>query len=133
MSGLLFVISGPSGVGKSTLRKTVISCCDGLRYSVSVTTRLPRSGEREGLDYTFIDNETFERMKKEHAFLEWAKVHGNYYGTPRKPIEAWLAQGCDVILEIDIQGAQQVRWSFPEGVFVYIAPPSLQVLEKRLR
>lgn len=133
MSGLLFVISGPSGVGKSTLRKAAVSGCSRLRYSISATTRAPRPEEQNGVDYWFISSEQFEEMKENNAFLEWARVHGNNYGTPRKPIQSSLSEGCDVILEIDIQGAQQVRRNFQDGIFVFIAPPSLQELEERLR
>ncbi len=133
MSGLVFIISGPSGVGKSTLRKEVMSCCDSLKYSVSYTTRPPRRGEQDGIDYTFISHDVFTKMKEEGKFAEWARVHGNYYGTPREPILRWTEEGLDVILEIDVQGAMQVKNSFPEEVFIFIAPPSLTDLERRLR
>jgi len=133
MSGLLFVISGPSGVGKSTIRKEVMKICPGLRYSVSCTTRLPRVNEVEGVDYHFVDLATFEAMRARGDFVEWAKVHGNYYGTPRQPLETFWREGFDVILEIDVQGAKQVKKVYPQGVFVFIAPPSLRVLEERLR
>jgi len=133
MAGILFVVSGPSGVGKSTIRKEVIRKCPGLKYSISCTTRPPREGEIDGVDYLFIDLPTFEKMKQQREFLEWAKVHGNYYGTPRKPIEEWLKKGEDVILEIDVQGAKQVKKNFEGGVFIFIAPPSLKTLEERLK
>jgi len=133
MSGLLFVVSGPSGVGKSTIRKEVMKICPGLRYSVSCTTRLPRANEVEGIDYHFVDLATFEAMRARGDFVEWAKVHGNYYGTPRQPLETFWREGFDVILEIDVQGAKQVKKVYPQGVFVFIAPPSLRVLEERLR
>ncbi|NSW75620.1 MAG: guanylate kinase [Candidatus Atribacteria bacterium] len=133
MSGLLFVLSGPSGVGKSTIRKEVMKICQGLRYSVSCTTRSPRANEVEGVDYYFVDLATFEAMRDQGEFVEWAKVHGNYYGTPRRPLEAWWQEGFDVILEIDVQGAKQVKAVFPQGIFVFIAPPSLRILEERLR
>ncbi|MDK2896220.1 MAG: guanylate kinase [Candidatus Atribacteria bacterium] len=133
MSGLLFVISGPSGVGKSTLRREVVAKVHDLKYSISCTTRSRRTGEMEGVDYFFLDRETFEKMKARGEFLEWARVHGNYYGTPRRPVEEWLQQGFDVILEIDIQGALQVKKNFPQGIFIFVAPPSLKTLEKRLR
>lgn len=133
MAGLLFVISGPSGVGKSTLRKEVMRRCKGLRYSISCTTRLPRPGEQEGVDYYFVAPEIFERMKEAGEFIEWARVHGNYYGTPRRSLEEWWKEGYDVILEIDVQGARQVKENYPQGIFVFIAPPSLRVLEERLR
>ncbi|MGQ9472561.1 MAG: guanylate kinase [Candidatus Caldatribacteriaceae bacterium] len=133
MSGLLFVLSGPSGVGKSTIRRKVMEVCQGLRYSVSFTTRLPRVNEVNGVDYHFVDLQTFERMRERGEFVEWAKVHGNYYGTPRGPLEKWWQEGLDVILEIDVQGAKQVKKIYPQGIFVFIAPPSLRVLEERLR
>ncbi|MEN3202464.1 MAG: guanylate kinase [Atribacterota bacterium] len=133
MAGLLFVISGPSGVGKSTLRKEVMKQCSGLKYSISCTTRPPRPGEEHGVDYYFVTLEDFEKMRDAGEFIEWAKVHGNYYGTPRRPIEEWRKEGFDVILEIDVQGALQVKRNCPEGIFIFVAPPSLRVLEERLR
>jgi len=133
MPGLLFVLSGPSGVGKSTVRKAILGQCHGLRFSISYTTRVQRSGEHDGVDYYFVDDQTFQHMKKENQFIEWAKVHGNYYGTPRKKMEEWLENGLDVILEIDVQGALQVKKNYPQGIFVFIAPPSLKALGERLR
>lgn len=133
MAGLLFVISGPSGVGKSTLRREIMRRCSGLKYSISCTTRPPRPGEQEGVDYYFVVPAVFERMKEAGEFIEWARVHGNYYGTPRRPVEEWRREGFDVILEIDVWGALQVKKSYPEGIFIFIAPPSLRVLEERLR
>ena len=133
MPGLLFVLSGPSGAGKSTVRKAVMEQCDGLRYSVSYTTRARREGEQEGIDYYFVNDQTFQNMKKNNLFIEWAKVHGNYYGTPRLKMEEWLLEGFDVILEIDVQGALQVKRNYPKGIFVFIAPPSLKALGERLR
>ncbi|MBP8933657.1 MAG: guanylate kinase [Candidatus Atribacteria bacterium] len=133
MPGLLFVLSGPSGAGKSTVRKAVMERCDGLKYSVSYTTRSQREGEREAIDYYFVDEETFQQMKENNRFIEWAKVHGNYYGTPRLKLEEMLQSGYDVILEIDVQGALQVKRSYPQGIFVFIAPPSLKTLGERLR
>ncbi len=133
MSGLLFVISGPSGVGKSTIRREVMRICRGLKYSVSYTTRVPRENEKEGVDYYFVSLEEFEKMRDQGEFVEWAKVHGNYYGTPRRPLENWWKEGFDIILEIDVQGARQVKKVYPQGIFVFIAPPSLRILEERLR
>jgi len=133
MPGLLFVLSGPSGAGKSTVRKAVMEQCEGLKYSISYTTRLRREGEREAIDYYFVDDETFQHMKENHLFIEWAKVHGNFYGTPRLKMEEWLQSGFDVILEIDVQGALQVKRNYPQGIFVFIAPPSLETLGERLR
>ena len=133
MPGLLFVISGPSGVGKSTVRKEVMERCDGFRYSISYTTRVPRPGEHDALDYYFVNDEVFQKMKENGEFIEWAIVHGNCYGTPRKKMEEWLGSGLDVILEIDVQGAMQVKKNYPQGIFVFIAPPSLKELGERLR
>lgn len=131
--GLLFVISGPSGVGKGTLRKKIFKIFPDLRYSVSVTTRSPRKGEREGIDYYFVSENEFEKMIKENKFAEWALVHGDYKGTPLDFLKDKLQKGEDVLLEIDVQGAMQVKKKFREGVFIFIAPPSWKDLEKRLR
>ncbi|HEY7703631.1 MAG TPA: guanylate kinase [Acidimicrobiia bacterium] len=131
-SGRLFVVSGPSGVGKSTI-------VDGLarlrsfHFSVSATTRSPRPGETEGVDYLFVDRAGFERMIAEGELLEWATYGDDYYGTPRRPVEDALTAGSDVVLEIEVQGARQVRSAFPEAVLVFIAPPTPDVLETRLR
>lgn len=94
--------------------------CEGLKYSISYTTRLRREGEREAIDYYFVDDETFQHMKENHLFIEWAKVHGNFYGTPRLKMEEWLQRGFDVILEIDVQGALQVKRNYPQGIFVLL-------------
>ncbi|MEI6157193.1 MAG: guanylate kinase [Atribacterota bacterium] len=133
MSGILFVISGPSGVGKSTVRKEVMQRCKGLRYSVSYTARTPRPGETNGVDYYFISEGTFLEMRDQGEFIEWARVHGNLYGTSRRQMEEWLENGLDVILEIDVQGAMQVKMNYPQGIFIFIAPPSLKELGQRLR
>jgi len=132
--GNLFVISAPSGAGKSTLLKKLLAAVPNLAFSVSHTTRAPRPGESNGQDYHFVDRSTFEAMRTEQAFLEWAEVHGNLYGTSRAAIEAQQAQGIDVFLDIDVQGAKQLRdGGHPGAIFLFIAPPSLAELERRLR
>ncbi|ARA99696.1 guanylate kinase [Geobacillus thermodenitrificans] len=126
-------MSGPSGVGKGTVRKALFSRPDiELHYSVSVTTRKPREGEVEGVDYFFRTREQFEQMIRENKLLEWAEYVGNYYGTPIDYVEKTLAEGKDVFLEIEVQGAMKVRQAFPEALFIFLAPPSLSELEKRI-
>ncbi|EHM10135.1 guanylate kinase [Thermanaerovibrio velox DSM 12556] len=131
--GTLFVISGPSGAGKGTLRKMLFDRLPDLFYSVSYTTRSPRPGETDGVEYRFVSEEEFKRMIDEGVFLEWACVHGKYYGTSADDIERMLAQGRDVVLEIDVQGAKQVRQRIPEAVTIFVAPPSVEELEHRLQ
>lgn len=128
-----FVISGPSGVGKTTVVERVLQADPGLRLSLSVTTRPPRAGERPGEDYTFIQREEFDRRIAAGAFLEWAEVHGQRYGTPRAALEQHLAAGFDVLMEIDVQGAMQVQKAFPEACLIFILPPSWTALAERLR
>lgn len=130
--GHLFIISGPSGAGKSTLRKKLLEYFPDLVYSVSYTTRLPRPGEREGWDYRFVDERKFRELVLEGKFLEWAQVHGNLYGTNREDVERALEEGNDVILEIDVQGASQVKKRMPEAVLIFVMPPSETALEERL-
>ena len=132
-NGLLVIISGPSGVGKGTVRKALFEM-EGhdLVYSISMTTRKPREGEVDGVDYFFVSEEEFERRIKEGKFLEYAKFVGNYYGTPRDKIDQQLANGKEVVLEIEVQGANQVRQKAPDGVFIFIAPPNKEALYKRL-
>ncbi len=131
--GRLFVISGPSGVGKGTLRKKLFEQLPDLEYSVSVTTRKPRKGEQEGIDYFFVNEDTFQRYIQENKFAEWAKVHDDYKGTLRATINKALTEGKDLLLEIDVQGAMQLKDKYPEGIFIFIAPPSWEKLEDRLR
>ncbi len=131
--GLLIVLSGPSGVGKGTVRKELFSEPDtAFEYSVSATTRLPREGERHGVDYFFRTREEFEEMIKQDQLLEYAEFVGNYYGTPVEYVRETLDAGKDVFLEIEVQGASQVRRKFPEGLFIFLAPPSLTELENRI-
>lgn len=133
LPGALFVVSAPSGAGKTTLVRLLMENDPAIRHSVSYTTRPPRPGEANGRDYHFIDIATFLAMRERGEFLEWAEVHGNFYGTSRAWLEAELAAGRDTLLEIDWQGAQQVRRLFPEAVSIFILPPSLGELERRLR
>ncbi|NNU89357.1 guanylate kinase [Anoxybacillus sp. CHMUD] len=131
--GLLIVLSGPSGVGKGTVRKALFSQPDiQLQYSISVTTRQPREGEVDGVDYFFKTREQFEHMIRNNELLEWAEYVGNYYGTPIAYVEKTLQEGKDVFLEIEVQGAMQVRKVFPEALFIFLAPPSLSELRKRI-
>ena len=130
--GLLVVVSGPSGAGKGTICQALLERT-ALAYSVSATTRKPRAGEVEGESYYFLSVEAFEEMIEKDELLEWAKVYDNYYGTPLKKVEKKLAAGEDILLEIDTQGAMKVREKFPEGVYIFILPPSLAELERRIR
>ena len=132
-TGNLIVISGPSGTGKGTICKRLLDEHKALTYSISATTRQPRTGETHGINYWFTDKFEFERMIKHEELLEWAEVYGNYYGTPLARVQEVLKSGQDVILEIDPQGAMNVKKKFPQGVFIYIIPPSLTELEKRIR
>ncbi|MCC2931521.1 MULTISPECIES: guanylate kinase [Bacillus] len=131
--GLLIVLSGPSGVGKGTVRQAIFSQEDTkFEYSISVTTRNPREGEVNGVDYFFKTREEFEQMIADNKLLEWAEYVGNYYGTPVDYVEQTLQEGKDVFLEIEVQGALQVRNAFPEGLFIFLAPPSLSELKNRI-
>ena len=130
--GLLVVVSGPSGAGKGTICQALLEKTP-LAYSVSATTRKPRAGEVDGESYYFLSVEAFEEMIEKDELLEWARVYDNYYGTPLKKVEEKLAAGEDILLEIDTQGAMKVREKFPEGVYIFILPPSLAELERRIR
>lgn len=130
--GRLLVVSAPSGAGKTSLCQALVSTVPGLRHSVSCTTRPARPAEVEGRDYHFVDEAAFRGMIKDGAFLEWAEVYGNLYGTPRAPLRQWREQGLDVLLDIDTQGASQIRRLEPEAVSIYILPPSLDALRRRL-
>ncbi len=131
-NGLLVVISGPSGAGKGTICKRLREVMKDLKVSVSATTRKPREGEKEGESYFFIDEEEFVNRINNDEFLEYAKVYGNYYGTPKEEVFKQLQDGNDIILEIDIQGALQVKKNCPRGVFIFILPPSLKELQNRI-
>ncbi len=131
--GLLFIVSAPSGTGKTTLVERLVKITPNLRMSRSYTSRLARDGERDGVDYNFITREQFETMARENAFLEWADIYGNYYGTATADTEQALAGGEDVVLVIDVQGARQVRSRGLENIGVFVLPPSAAALERRLR
>jgi guanylate kinase len=133
MSGQLYVITGPSGVGKSTIIKRLRKKLPGIGYSVSHTTRKPRKNEADGVNYHFADRETFEGMIKEKAFVEWAEVYHDLYGTSFASLRSQTDQGLDVVMDLDSQGAKNIKGSFEDSVLIYILPPSLQVLEERLR
>ncbi len=131
--GLLVVLSGPSGVGKGTVRRALFQKPNhDLVYSVSMTTRPPRLGEVDGVDYYFVSKETFLARIKDNKFLEWAEFVGNYYGTPRDKIEEQLDQGKEVVLEIEVEGALQVRKQMKDAVFIFLVPPGKEALYERL-
>jgi guanylate kinase len=131
--GLLFIVSAPSGTGKTTLVERLVKVTPGLRMSRSYTSRAARPGERDGVDYNFITREEFEAMVREGAFLEWADIYGNLYGTAAADTEQCLTSGEDVVLVIDVQGARQVRRRGLENIGIFVLPPSAAVLEQRLR
>jgi len=131
--GNLIIISAPSGTGKTTILKRLFAQVKGVTFSVSHTTRSPRTGEKEGVDYYFVDQETFIQMRAADEFLEWAEVHGNFYGTSRREVDRHLVQGLDVFLDIDVQGARQVRAAAGGECFsIFIVPPSWEEQELRL-
>ncbi|MGB9354836.1 MAG: guanylate kinase [Azonexus sp.] len=132
MSGKLYVVAAPSGAGKTTLVRLLLDSEPGVHLSISYTTRGPRPGEADGREYHFVDVATFRAMMARGDFLEWAEVHGNFYGTSKVWIADHLAAGHDVLLEIDWQGAQQVRAVFPQAIGVFILPPSMEELTRRL-
>jgi guanylate kinase len=130
---MLIVVSAPSGAGKTTLCREVRKIVANLAYSVSVTTRVPRAGEVAGHDFSFVSETTFRQMVERGEFAEWARVHGNLYGTPVRPLEEAMDRGEDVLLDIDTQGARQLRHRYPRGLFVFVVAPSTRELELRLR
>jgi guanylate kinase len=132
-SGRLTVITGPSGVGKGTLVKQLLERHPNIWLSVSATTRAPREGEMEGQSYFFHSREQFDQLVKSGGLLEWAEFAGNSYGTPRQPVEEHLRHGSPVLLEIELEGARQVRRSFANGFQIFLAPPSFEELERRIR
>ncbi len=132
-TGNLFVVSGPSGAGKGTLVARLLEAVPDSWVSVSATTRAPRAGEVDGVSYYFLDRDEFLRRADEDGFLEWAEYAGNCYGTPRSSVEQKIAEGKQVILEIDVQGAFQIKDKIPEAHLIFIEPPSMEVLEARLR
>lgn len=131
--GILFIISAPSGTGKTTLCKQLTANLPDLWHSVSYTTRKPRPGEEHGREYYFIDEQPFQEMVDRNEFVEWARVYGNLYGTPWKSLTEKIDQGVDVLLEIDVQGAMQVKKRFEDSVSIFILPPSIAVLRSRLQ
>lgn len=132
MSQQLFIVSGPSGAGKSSLCTAMLAACSNLRLSISCTTRSPRPGETNGIEYHFLNKETFEMQKDQGAFLEFALVHGNYYGTRQSDVQHLLSMGKNVLLEIDWQGAEQVATQVPASKRIFILPPSIDALRQRL-
>lgn len=131
--GIALVLCAPSGAGKTTLARRITARYQRVAFSVSCTTRQPRPGEVDGRDYHFISPEEFERRKAENYFAEWARVHDNYYGTPLPPTLATLNEGKDLLFDVDVQGAAQLKNSLPDAYFVFVLPPSRAVLEERLR
>lgn len=132
-NGVVLVVCAPSGAGKTTLIKRLTTEFPDLGFSVSCTTRAPRTGEQNGVDYHFLSREDFIARRKEGYFAEWAEVHGNFYGTPLAPTLQKLQEGRDLLFDIDVQGAAQLRLTIPDGLYAFILPPSLRVLEERLR
>ncbi len=130
---ILFVISAPSGTGKTTICERILQKIPDLKMSVSHTTRKQRPGERHGIDYYFVDKETFQEMIKNEDFVEWAEVYGNFYGTSKKVINELLSGGSDILLDIDTQGAKNIKKLYPASVLIFILPPSIKELERRLK
>ncbi|MGB3535294.1 MAG: guanylate kinase [Microcoleaceae cyanobacterium] len=132
-TGQLIVLTGPSGVGKGTLVQSLLQRHPQLNLSVSITTRSPRPGEIDGVHYYFVDRDRFKEMVNKQELLEWAEFAGNYYGTPLQPVLQKIKTGDSVLLEIELHGARQVRKTFPQGMQIFILPPSLAELERRIR
>jgi guanylate kinase len=131
--GMLFVVSAPSGAGKTTLCKAITESLENITHSISYTTRRPRPGEIDGRDYYFVSEQRFQEMIDAGDFAEYARVHGNFYGTSKRVLQAMVREGIDVILDIDTQGARQIKASTGPAVFIFIMPPSMAILEERLR
>ncbi|MFN7143904.1 MAG: guanylate kinase [Myxococcota bacterium] len=131
-TGALFVVSGASGTGKTTLLRAALERVPGLEFSVSATTRAPRAGERDGVDYHYVSVDRFREMREGGALLEHAEVYGTLYGTPRAPVEQALKEGRSIVLDIDVQGAGQVRAAFPAAVTIFILPPEIGTIRERL-
>ncbi len=133
MRGIPFIVSAPSGAGKTTLCKMAVDFFPDLRHSISYTTRPPRDGEADGVDYRFVDDAAFDRMAERGEFLEHAGVHGKRYGTARKDLAAVIDAGLDIILDIDVQGAEKIKKTLEGGVYIFILPPSVEECERRLK
>jgi len=131
--GLLYVVSAPSGAGKTSLCRAITDTLENLTHSISYTTRKPRNGEIDGRDYHFVSQDRFQSMIHAGDFAEWAEVHSNLYGTSRRMLDDMISKGIDIILDIDTQGAKQIKRNFNSAVFIFIMPPSLDILEERLR
>lgn len=131
--GLLLVVSAPSGAGKTSLCRAIMDSLGNILHSISYTTRRPRPGEMDGRDYYFVTHERFREMITAGDFAEWAEVHGNLYGTSRRILDDMISRGIDIILDIDTQGAKQIKARYSKAVFIFIMPPSLDILEERLR
>ncbi len=132
--GIIFILSAPSGAGKTTISRAAIREIGGLTASVSLTTRAPREGEVDGVDYRFVSDDEFDRRLKAGEMAEWARVFDSRYGTPREPLDRAVAEGGDILLDIDIQGARQLRASYPgDSVTIFVLPPGFRELEERLR
>lgn len=131
--GSLFIVSAPSGAGKTTLCKELISALPNLKFSVSYTTRYPRPEEVNNIDYTFISRDEFRLMVDKEEFIEWAEIHGELYGTSKKRLEELMDSGIDIILDIDTQGAMQLKEKYREGVYIFVLPPSVEILKERLK
>ncbi len=132
--GIIFIVSAPSGAGKTTISRAALKSIPGLEASVSLTTRVPREGEVDGVDYHFVSDEEFTRRREAGELAEWARVFDSSYGTPRAPLERAIAEGCDLLLDIDIQGARQLRANYAhDTATIFVLPPSFAELEERLR
>jgi guanylate kinase len=132
--GIIFILSAPSGAGKTTIYRAALNQIAGLEFSVSLTTRAPRNAEADGVDYSFVSEEEFKRRQSSGELAEWARVFESSYGTPRAPLDAAIASGRDILLDIDIQGARQIRTKYPrDSVSIFVLPPSLEELAERLR
>ncbi len=131
--GIIYVVSAPSGTGKTTICRMVLEEVDNIRFSVSYTTRSKRKGEVDGVDYYFVSRERFKELIEQDHFVEWAEVYGNYYGTPWSELKKAEEEGYDLLLEIDVQGGARIKEAFPDAVMIFLVPPSLEELERRLK